>query len=67
MVEARHNSEKNIYIQSAYLNGKPWDKPWFRQADIANGGTLVLNMGPLPNKQWGSAPDAAPPSMLPPH
>lgn len=65
-IEARNNSEKNIYIQSAYLNGKPWNKPWFSHADIANGGRFMFNMGPLPNKQWGSAPDEAPPSMSKP-
>lgn len=62
-IVARNNSAKNMYIQSATLNGKAWNKPWFRHADIAGGGTLILNMGPTPNKQWGSAPDAAPPSM----
>ena len=60
---AQNNSEKNMYIQSAMLNGKPWNKPWFSHADIASGGSLVLNMGPLPNRKWGSTPDAAPPSM----
>jgi len=63
VIVAHHNSDKNIYIQSATLNGKPLDKPWFSHADIANGGKLVFNMGPVPNKNWGSAPDAAPPSM----
>ena len=29
---AHNNSEKNIYIQSATLNGKPWNKPWFSNA-----------------------------------
>ncbi|MGB7264415.1 MAG: GH92 family glycosyl hydrolase [Terracidiphilus sp.] len=62
-IVARNNSEKNIYIQRATLNGKPWNKPWFSHADIANGARLVLEMGPEPNKQWGAAPDAAPPSM----
>lgn len=60
---ARNNSEKNIYIQSATLNGKPWNKPWFSHTDIANGAKLILQMGPEPNKNWGAAPDAAPPSM----
>jgi predicted alpha-1,2-mannosidase len=63
VIVADHNSEKNIYIQSATLNGKPLNRPWFTHADIANGGKLVLNMGPAPNQSWGSAPDAAPPSM----
>jgi len=62
-IVARNNSARNIYIQSATLNGKPWDKPWFSHADIANGGTLVLTMGPEPNKAWGADPHDAPPSM----
>jgi putative alpha-1,2-mannosidase len=65
-IVARNNSEKNLYIQSATINGKAWNKPWFSQADIANGARLVLEMGPQPNKQWGAAPDAAPPSMSQP-
>jgi predicted alpha-1,2-mannosidase len=60
---ARNNSAKNIYIQAATLNGKQWNKPWFSHSDIAQGGKLVLTMGPLPNKNWGSARDSAPPSM----
>jgi predicted alpha-1,2-mannosidase len=60
---ARNNSAKNIYIQSATLNGKLWNKPWFDHADIAEGGRLVLTMGPQPNRNWGASPDAAPPSM----
>lgn len=62
-IVARNNSEKNIYIQSATLNGKPWNKPWFSHADIANGAKLILQMGPEPNKKWGAAPEATPPSM----
>jgi putative alpha-1,2-mannosidase len=45
------------------LNGKPLNKPWFEHSDLAGGGTLVLVMGPQPNTAWGSAPEAAPPSM----
>ena len=60
---ARNNSAKNLYIQSANLNGKPWIKPWFSHSDIVGGGRLILNMGPLPNKKWGSARSQAPPSM----
>lgn len=63
---ARNNSARNIYIQSATLNGKPWNKPWFSQADIANSGTLLLTMGPGPNRNWGTDPRQAPPSMTGP-
>jgi predicted alpha-1,2-mannosidase len=63
VIVASNNSEKNTYIQSATLNGKPLNKPWFDHAAIGNGGRLVLTLGPTPNKNWGSALDAAPPSM----
>lgn len=62
-IVARNNSAKNMYIQSAKLNGKPWTKPWFSHADIANGATLELMMGPEPSKTWGTDPHDAPPSM----
>jgi predicted alpha-1,2-mannosidase len=65
VIQARGNSAKNCYIQSATLNGKPWNKPWFSHADIANGGVLAFEMGAKPNPAWGSAPEAAPPSMTP--
>lgn len=60
---ARNNSTRNLYIQSATLNGRPWNRPWFRHADIAEGAKLVLTMGPKPNPGWGSAAADAPPSL----
>ena len=62
-IVARHVSARNKYIQSAVLNGKPLNRPWLRQPDIARSGTLILEMGPRPNMQWGAAPEDAPPSM----
>lgn len=61
-IEARGCSEENKYIQSATLNGKEWNKPWFTHADIANGGKLVLIMGNTANKTWGADADCVPPS-----
>jgi predicted alpha-1,2-mannosidase len=43
----------NKYIQSAKLNGKVLDTPWFSHEQLVNGGKLELEMGPLPNKSWG--------------
>ncbi len=63
VIVANHDSRKNMYIQSATLNGKPLDRPWITQADIVRGGKLVFIMGPTPNKHWGSAKKAAPPSL----
>ena len=62
VVEAQNNSEDNKYVQSATLNGKPWNKPWFSHDDIKDGGRLVLVMGKHPNKQWGADKLVAPPS-----
>lgn len=52
-ISAPNASDKNKYIQSATMNGKALTGPWFNHADIVNGGTLVLDMGPKPNKTWG--------------
>jgi len=61
-VSAKNSSWSNKYIQSAKLNGKTWNKTWFTHNDIINGGTLELVMGDRPNKQWGTGPEAVPPS-----
>lgn len=59
---AKNCSTDNKYIQSAKLNGKIWNKPWFSHDDIKDGGILELVMGNKANMAWGSAPDAIPPS-----
>jgi putative alpha-1,2-mannosidase len=61
-IMAKKVSAVSKYIQSATMNGKPLNKPWFEHKDLARGGTLVLEMGPRPNTAWGSAPEAAAPS-----
>lgn len=58
-------STANKYIQSARLNGQALNKTWFEHADVLKGGTLALEMGPVPNKSWGMAEEAAPPSLSP--
>ncbi len=62
-VEARNNSHENKYIQSATLNGKPLKKTWLSHKEITDGGIVSFEMGPEPNKNWGSGPEDAPPSM----
>ncbi|MDR0750003.1 MAG: GH92 family glycosyl hydrolase [Tannerellaceae bacterium] len=66
VVEARNVSAQNKYIQSATLNGTPHNQAWISHSDIVQGGTLVFQMGPRPNKDWGSSPDVRPPSMSAP-
>lgn len=62
-IEAQGASDDNKYIQRATLNGQEWNKPWFSHDDLKNGGKLVLVMGNQPNKSWGTAAEAAPPSV----
>jgi predicted alpha-1,2-mannosidase len=49
-------SVENKYIQSARLNGKELNTPWFSHEQLMAGGHLELEMGPLPNKSWGISP-----------
>jgi predicted alpha-1,2-mannosidase len=53
IIEAEHVSEKNIYIQSATLNGSNYNKTFISHKQILKGGTLKFVMGPEPNKNWG--------------
>ena len=50
---AKNASRKNIYIQSAELNGKRLDTFRFPASELLEGGKLVLVMGDTPNKSWG--------------
>lgn len=52
-VEAKNVSDKNIYIQSATLNGTLFNQTNISHATILNGGTLHFVMGENPNKAWG--------------
>jgi predicted alpha-1,2-mannosidase len=43
-VNVSNNSPENVYIQSAVLNGKPYNHRYIEYADIVNGGVLDLEM-----------------------
>lgn len=58
-VVAKNNSDRNIYVQSARLNGKTLKNSYIEFNDIRHGGTLELVMGPKPSK-WGAAPACRP-------
>jgi predicted alpha-1,2-mannosidase len=57
-------SERNIYIQSATLNGKPYHKSFLLHRDLMSGGDLVLRMGPRPNLKWGTGAGNEPVSRI---
>ncbi len=55
VIEAENVSDKNIYIQSATLNGADFNQTTISHSQIMEGGTLKFVMGSEPNKNWGTA------------
>ncbi len=64
-IVGKNCSEKNKYIQSAELNGKVWNQPWFSHDEIVNGGLLKLEMVDKRDTEWGAGVDDVPPSAFP--
>ncbi|MCO7125833.1 GH92 family glycosyl hydrolase [Sporolactobacillus shoreicorticis] len=62
IISAPNVSNKNQYVQSVSLNGKPLQKTTLSANDLANGGTLNFDMGSEPSS-WGTSTDAAPESL----
>jgi len=63
IIRADNVSGDNIYIQSVTLNGEPLTRSWITHEEIVSGGELVFEMDSTPNYEWGTDPEAAPPSM----
>jgi len=63
-VTAQGVSDKNLYIQSAMLNGEAYGRSYIRHGDIAAGGELRFVMGDEPCVQWGSGPEDVPRSSI---
>jgi predicted alpha-1,2-mannosidase len=61
---ADNNSEENVFIQRAELNGKELHRSWLSHQQITAPGELRFQMGRTPNKNWGAAPADRPPSGL---
>ena len=58
-VSAKGNSARNVYIQSATLNGRPLAIPVIRYEDIVGGASLEFVMGPDPSgwaADWSPTP-----------
>jgi predicted alpha-1,2-mannosidase len=53
-VIAKGASRINMYVQKATLNGKALNSFYFPAAELLKGGSLVLEMGPQPNTNWGT-------------
>ena len=49
-----NNSSANKYIQSVELNGSKYPYSYIHYDDIMDGATLIFNMGPDANKEFGT-------------
>ncbi|MBA9076371.1 putative alpha-1,2-mannosidase [Rufibacter quisquiliarum] len=49
-IEAKNQSDRNVYVQKVELNGKALNRPFLAYADIAKGGKLTFYMGGKPRK-----------------
>ena len=59
-IDAPENSASNCYIGHMTFNGQPYDRNYVEHQTLLNGGRISFNMQSEPNKQRGTAPDAAP-------
>lgn len=65
VIEATNNNAENVYIQSAILNGKPFNQNWIDCQSILEGGVLTFEMSNKPNTSRGIQPADSPFSLNP--
>lgn len=61
-IVANQASTTNAYIQSSKLNGTNFGLNWLKHEQLRNGGELVFEMGPVPEKTFAMT---FPPSTMP--
>ncbi|MGQ1888997.1 GH92 family glycosyl hydrolase [Thermophagus sp. OGC60D27] len=54
VIKTNNNRLENIYIQSAKLNRQDLNNCWLYHSDLVKGGVLEIELGPNPNKSWGT-------------
>ena len=62
-ISAKNNTPKNVYIQSASLNGKAYNNSYINISSIKKGGGLDFVMDSIPNKEWATKPENVPYSL----
>ncbi|HNW74322.1 MAG TPA: GH92 family glycosyl hydrolase [Bacteroidales bacterium] len=63
-IRANNLDSNTFYIQSVSLNGKPHTRCYLNHEEIMKGGELTFNMGPQPNKAWGTGYGAFPTTYI---
>lgn len=62
-IDARNGGKDNVYVQKLMFNGKNHDKNWVGHHALLQGGSLVFDMGVVPNKKRGVDNSSVPYSM----
>jgi predicted alpha-1,2-mannosidase len=62
-IHANNNSPANVFIESATLNGKPFERNFLRHEEIVSGGELILQMSDKPNTTRGTTYEDRPYSV----
>jgi putative alpha-1,2-mannosidase len=63
-ITTENNSDTNVYIERATLNGHALKRSWLTHMQIVAGGELRLWMSSKPNHAWGKSIEDRPPSGL---
>lgn len=53
------------YVHGLKVNGKAWSKTWLPESFVEQGGAIDFELSGTPDKTWGAAAEAAPPSFEP--
>ena len=61
---AKNLSEKNCYVKSVKLNGKPLETSYIMFDEVFNGGTLEFTMTDQPNSTWATQPENCPKMII---
>ena len=60
VLTAPENSAENFYIDGIKLNGKTWNKDYFKHGDLVRGARITYRMASKPNTSRGTAPEDRP-------
>lgn len=64
VIGTENNGPQEYYIDSATLNGEPFNKTYLSHQQILNGGELKFQMASFPNYHWGADAGSRPPSPM---
>ena len=65
VIKSRGAATDAPYVHTLKINGKASSRTWLPESFVSQGGTLEFVLSSMPNEQWGTGADDAPPSFAP--